>query len=137
MKRALITGCVRDCAPHLPALFRNIEALRCLFDFSESLQMEIGRSENLASMFEFSKRLLDLLQERVLAYELGDGEAGVDLDLDCLKGAGGFTIVTQQAVDDGEYALSYNFSECSDEEYALFEDINAYNKPQYFLNFLL
>ena len=40
MKRALITGCVRDCAPHLPALFRNIEALRCLFDFSEVLLLE-------------------------------------------------------------------------------------------------
>ena len=40
MKRALIAGCVRDCAPHLPALFRNIEALRGLFDFSEVLLLE-------------------------------------------------------------------------------------------------
>ena len=40
LRRALITGCVRDSGRHLPALFRNIELLRTLFEQSDVLLLE-------------------------------------------------------------------------------------------------
>lgn len=40
MNRVLITSCVRDCGRHLPAVFRNIERLRGLFDQSAVLLLE-------------------------------------------------------------------------------------------------
>ena len=47
----MITGCVRDSGRHLPALFRNIELLRTLFEQSDVLLLENdSRDDTVASI---------------------------------------------------------------------------------------